>query len=342
MGLYFLQSHPVLGALGLLGGVFHMLNHSLYKSCLFLGAGSVFYRTGSRNLAGIAGLRAAMPVTAMCALAAALAIAGVPPFNGFASKWLMYATAILGGRTEPLFVVLGIVAMFISLVTLASFLKYLGGAFFGPPPGHPELREVPTSMLVPQVTLALLCIVFGLVPGWPLQFLHRALAELAPDAHLPGLAALLGGGATALSIGSPALGAWAPLPVTLAVAALALVAYFGLQRAAGAEVRDVSVWECGEEASTSITRYPATSYYQAFKKAFHGIYPNIAVQAPAFPPWLRRAFDLDRWLYLPIGRAVDRGARGFSRTHVGIPQIYLLWIVVGAIAVTGVMLAFLR
>jgi hypothetical protein len=65
------------------------------------------------------------------------------------------------------------------------------------------------------------------------------------------------------------------------------------------------------------------------------------MRAPAFPPWLRRAFDLDSWLYLPVARAVERGARGVSRTHVGIPQVYLLWIVVGAIAVVGIVLAFL-
>ena len=84
-----------------------------------------------------------MPATAMCALIAALAIAGVPPLNGFASKWLMYATAILGGSAFPLFAVLGIVAMFISLVTLASFLKYLGSAFLGPPSPLTGVREVP-------------------------------------------------------------------------------------------------------------------------------------------------------------------------------------------------------
>jgi len=342
-GLFFLASDPALAALGLLAGTFHMLNNCLYKSCLFLGAGAVAFRTGTRSLSALGGLRAFMPATAMYALIAALAIAGVPPLNGFASKWLMYATAILGGKAFPLFAVLGIVAMFISLVTLASFLKYLGSAFLGPPSPLTGVREVPASMLAPQAFLALACVAFGLVPAWPLGFVHRALTGLASGASLPSLESLLGGGA-GLRVVSGVVGVafWAPLPVAAALVLLGLVSYFLIQRAAGASVRDVPVWTCGEEAGPELSRYPASSFYLPFKRAFQGIYPSIHVRAPAFPAWLRRAFDLDAWFYLPVARAVEGGARGVSRTHVGIPQVYLLWIVVGAIAVIGIVVAFLN
>jgi hydrogenase-4 component B len=343
MGLYFLRSNPALAALGFLAGVFHMINNALYKSSLFLGAGAVLYRTGSRSLASLGGLRAAMPVTAMCALGAALAIAGVPPLNGFASKWLMYATAILGGRDFPLFVVLGLVAMFISLVTLASFLKYVGGAFLGSRPPRAEVREVPLSMTIPQICLTGICVFFGLVPGWPLRFVHAAISGLAPDAGIPAFASVLHGGLGLRVAGaSPTVAIWSPLPVALVLIALGIVAYYVIQRAGGAGVRNVPVWACGEDAASAGPVYPATSFYLPFKQAFHGIYPSMALRAPAFPPWLRRVFDLDSWFYLPVGRAVEDGARGFSRTHVGIPQIYLLWIVVGAVAVIGIMLAAVR
>jgi hydrogenase-4 component B len=339
-GLFFLPTDPALAALGLLAGTFHMVNHSLYKSCLFLGAGAVSYRTGSRSLSALGGLRAFMPATAMFALTAALAIAGVPPLNGFASKWLMYATGILGGQAFPLFALLAIVAMFISLVTLASFLKYLGSAFLGPPSPLKGVREVPASMLVPQAFLALTCVVFGLAPGWPLGFVHRALTGLASAASLPTLATLLGGG-PGLRVVSGTVGVafWAPLPIALCLVLLGLASYFLIQRAAGASVREVPVWTCGEEAGAELSRYPASSFYLPFKRAFQGIYPTIQVRSPAFPRWLRRAFDLDSWFYLPFARAVEGGARGVSRTHVGIPQVYLLWIVVGAIAVIGIVLA---
>jgi hydrogenase-4 component B len=341
-GLYFLGSNPTLAALGLLAGTFHMVNHSLYKSCLFLGAGAVAFRTGTRSLSALGGLRPFMPATAMYALLAALAIAGVPPLNGFASKWLMYATAILGGKTFPLFAVLGIVAMFISLVTLASFLKYLGSAFLGPPSTLVGIREVPAGMLVPQAFLALTCVVFGLVPAWPLSFVHRAVTGLPSAASLPDLGSLLGGAAgLRVASGVVGVGFWAPLPVAVGLALLGFLSYFVIQRAGKAKVRDVSVWVCGEEVEPGVSRYPASSFYLPFKRAFQGIYPTLRVRPPSFPVWLRNAFDLDAWFYLPVARAVEDGARGVSRTHVGIPQVYLLWIVVGAIAVIGIVLAIM-
>lgn len=339
VGLYFLPDHPALAALGLLGGLFHLVNNSLYKSCLFLGAGAVTYRTGTRKLSELGGLGPLMATTAACALAASLAIAGVPPLNGFASKWLMYATGILGGGVFPLFVVLTLVAMFVSLVTLASFLKYLGGTFLGPLGALAKVREVPVSMLLPQAFLALACLGFGLAPAWPLSFVHRAIGALPSAASLPDLVSLLGGGA-GLKVGSAAVGVafWAPLPVAGVLILLCVVAYL-IQRAGGAEVRTVPVWTCGEEAAPGETRYPTGSFYLPFKRAFAGIYPTMRVRPPAFPSWLRRIFDLDTWLYLPLARGVDRGAKTVSKSHIGIPQVYLLWIVVGAVAVIGIVLA---
>jgi hydrogenase-4 component B len=339
LGLFFLRRNPTLGALGLMGGVFHMLNHSLYKSCLFLGAGAVSYRTGTRSLSALGGLGPSMPVTAACALAAALAIAGVPPLNGFASKWLMYATAILGGLSVPLFAVVGIVAMFVSLVTLASFLKYIGGVFLGPPSTREGLREVPAGMLVPQVALALACVAFGLVPGWPLRFVHRALTGLAAGAGLPDLVSLVGAGpGLQVSLGPLGVAAWAPLAFLGGLAVMAGLAGL-IQRAGGAEVRRGPVWHCGEEHAVELVRYPARSFYQPLKQAFQGVSPTFEPRAPRFPPWLRPAFDLDAWLYVPVARLVERAARGVSRTHTGVPQVYLLWIVLGAVAVAGLLVA---
>ena len=111
-----------------------------FKSCLFLGAGAVLYRTGERDMNRLGGLAAVDAADgAVVARSASLAIAGVPPLNGFASKWLIVATCLLAGMRQPLFLVLGLVAMFISLVTLASFLKVLGARLpRGARPGAPR------------------------------------------------------------------------------------------------------------------------------------------------------------------------------------------------------------
>jgi hydrogenase-4 component B len=340
MGLALLRTDPVMGALGLLAGLFHMVNHSLYKSCLFLGAGAVEYRTGTRSLAAMpGGLGVVMAVTAGCALMASLAIAGVPPLNGFASKWMMYATGILGGRTFSLLPVGALVAMFISLVTLASFLKYLGGAFLGAADRTSKLTEVPSTMLAPQVVLALACLGFGLVPLFPLAYVHQAVTGLPSAAAVPALSAMFGNGPGLDVSGAGGwLASWAPIPVTLALVVLGLVLYYAVQRAGEAPVRDVAVWTCGENEAPEALRYRAGSFYRPFKEAFRGIYPHVPVPRVEFPAFLRRTLELDRWFYFPLARSAERAARGASRTHVGVLQVYVLWIILGAVAVTLILL----
>lgn len=339
LGLALLRSQPVLGALALMGGLFHLINNALYKPALYMAAGAAEYRGAGTSLGAGGGLGRAMPVTALCAGAASLAIAGVPPLNGFASKWLLYVSGILGGREFAGFALAALVAMFISLVTLASFLKYLGGTFFGPPtPETRNIREVPATMLLPQVALVALCLTLGLNPRWPLEYVHRAIVHLPSAGGLPDLAALLGPGLGLGGAGAGVAAVWSPLPMALALVGLGALCWAGLERLGGAAHREVPVWTCGEELEASVTRYPATSFYLPFKQAFHGIYPQPHVRAPAFPAGLRRAFDLDRWLYLPAARAVQRSATAAGRTHPGIPQVYLLWIVLGAVAVITIIM----
>jgi hypothetical protein len=79
-----------------------------------------------------------------------------------------------------------------------------------------------------------------------------------------------------------------------------------------------------------------------FKHAFQGIYPSGRARAPVFPPAVRRALDLDRWLYTPLGRLVERTTHAAGRTHPGVPQVYLFWIVLGAIAVVAIILLTVR
>ncbi len=334
-GVALLPRSPALGALGLMAALLHALNHACFKGCLFLGAGSVLFRTGERDLDRLGGLASSMPLTAGTTTVAALAIAGVPPLNGFASKWLIVVTCLMAGMKQPLFLLLGLLALFVSLATLASFAKVIGTVFLGPP-GEQRPREVPAAMAVPQVVLAALCVVLGLAPQLPLRFLHRAIEALVP---VPAFASLLGGPwAVSVTLDGKAVAVLAPLAILSALAAGAGVAC-ALQRAGGAEVRMVPVWHCGEEHTAAEVRYRASSFYVPFRRAFAGLYPPWRWSPPVFPAALRRALDLDRWLYLPAAAAVERTARVVSRTHVGVPQVYLLWIVVGVIAAVGILLA---
>ena len=335
VGAYCLEGHPALAAIALAGAIFHAINHACFKSCLFLGAGSVLYRTGQRDMDQLGGLAAGMPYTTGATTVASLSIAGVPPFNGFASKWLIVAGCLLAGIHFPLFLVLGLVALFISLATLASFLKVLGAVFFGKAEENQRVQEVPISMRVPQVVLAGLCTLFGIFPQVVLRVVGHAIPGLTAMPVL-GVDARRFWGGLQLTDGSP-LAFWSPLAMLAALAVLALLAS-AIQRLGGAQTRSVPVWFCGEEHPPATVRYPASSFYLPFKHAFQGIYPGARVHVPKFPAPLRRALDFDRWLYTPTAEAVDRGADRVSRTHVGIPQIYLLWIVIGAVVVTGILL----
>jgi hydrogenase-4 component B len=341
VGLACLAQRPELAVLALAGALFHAANHACFKACLFLGAGAVLFRTGERDMDRLGGLGARMPVTAGSSTIAALAISGVPPLNGFASKWLIVASCLLAGLYMPLFLLLGLVAMFISLVTLASFLKVLGAVFLGADRMSKDVREVPTSMAVPQVVLASLCVLLGVVPFAVLGPLRDAVVGLTSIA-VPDAAALLGGLAgLVLSVNGQAVAYWAPPAMIGGIVILGLLAAV-IARAGGAEVRNVPVWYCGEEHDSEAVRVRASTFFLPFKSAFTGIYPRLRLTPPAFPGWLRRVFDVDSWLYHPAVRLIDRGAEGVSRTHVGIPQVYLLWIVVGAVAVVGIILTLVR
>jgi len=335
VGAYCLDMYPALAPIALAGAILHAVNHACFKSCLFLGAGSVLYRTGERDMDKLGGLAAFMPYTTGTTAIASLSIAGVPPLNGFTSKWLIVAGCLLTGMRFPLFLVLGLIALFISLATLASFLKVLGAVFLGRADENLGIKEVPISMVVPQVVLAALCVLLGIFPQPVLRVVGHAIEGVTATPVAAVDASRMWGGIF-LTDGSP-VAFWSPLAILATLAVLALLSY-GIQRVGGARTRSVPVWYCGEEHAPAAVRYPASSFYLPFKHAFQGIYPSGKVHVPRFPAPLRRALDFDRWLYKPTVKVVDTAADRISRTHVGILQIYLLWIVIGAIVVTGILL----
>jgi multicomponent Na+:H+ antiporter subunit D len=152
--------------MGILGGLFHLFNHALFKSLLFLNAGAVEYTIGTRQLEEMGGLSKKMPITATTSLAASMSIAGIPPFNGFWSKLLIIIACIQAGRLW-----FALAAVIGSLLTLASFLKVQKYAFFERIKTRVEdVKEAPLSMVVPMITLALLCLGVGIVFPYIIKF----------------------------------------------------------------------------------------------------------------------------------------------------------------------------
>jgi multicomponent Na+:H+ antiporter subunit D len=160
--------------LGLAGGLYHMVNHAMFKGLLFLCMGAVAYSTGTRKLDNLGGLWKKMPITTSTCIIAALAISGIPPFNGFASK------TVLAEAVANYSFVLKFVMMVTAALTFASFLKLISYTFFGEPK-RPliTVKEVPLLMQLPMIVLAILCVLLGINAQFVLdRFIAFAIAGL--------------------------------------------------------------------------------------------------------------------------------------------------------------------
>ena len=155
--------------IGIAGGLFHMLNNTIYKSCLFLSGGAVEKKTGTTDLERLGGFAKVMPITFLTFLIAAFAISGVPPLNGFVSKWMLYQGIIDTAKNgNHLWIIWLVAAMFGSALTLASFMKLVHAVFLGQPSREqaPKINsmvvgETGPTMWIPTVTLAFLSVLFG-------------------------------------------------------------------------------------------------------------------------------------------------------------------------------------
>jgi multicomponent Na+:H+ antiporter subunit D len=147
-------------ALALAGGLYHMINHSVFKGLLFLNAGALEHRLDTRDLKKMGGLSSAMPVTSSTSFMASMSISGIPPFNGFFSKLIIIIAAIHGK-----FYLLATLAVVVSIITLAYFLKFQRYAFFNKIPGKAleKIREVPFPMSFSMIILAALCLALSLL-----------------------------------------------------------------------------------------------------------------------------------------------------------------------------------
>jgi len=290
---------------GVIGGLFHMVNNAIYKSNLFLMSGVVGRATGSDDLEDMGGLARQLPITFVCGSIAAAAISGVPPFNGFVSKWLIYQGALelhSGLGTAVL-----VAAVFGSALTLASFVKVIYSAFLGrrptPAPATANGRKESFWMAVPMIVLAGACVTLGL---WPQLVTENILRPAVPA----GLLARETGGL------------WQPVAalglIVIGVAGgLLLLAVFSLKK-----VRVVRPFLGGEiGAGEDRWRVPGTGFYETIRR--------LPVLSSLFVHGERGAMDLYYW----SGRHAGTLVRVLRGQHTGLISLYVAWAVVG-LAVT--------
>ncbi|RLE48562.1 MAG: hypothetical protein DRJ31_06960 [Candidatus Methanomethylicota archaeon] len=165
---------------GMVAGLFHLINHTIFKSLLFFGAGAIEYKTHTKDISKMDSLLRAMPLTGIAMLVGSLSIAGVPLFNGFNSKWMIYNSCIAAGMP-----IVAAIAVLACALTLASFLKLICSAFLGGSKQE-KIGDPPIPMQIPLIILSILCIIFGLSPQIAVKYLlYPATLALIPKAVLP-------------------------------------------------------------------------------------------------------------------------------------------------------------
>ena len=177
---YVLTAVGLCTALGVSAGLYHAMNHTLFKGLLFLAAGAVLHQTGTTDLDRLGGLSRKMPWTTVLFLIGAFSISGIPPFNGFASKWMIYQAtyekAVESGNIG--FLLVTIIALITSVLTLASFVKVSQSVFFGQlPKEYENVKEVSFGMRFAMCIFALLCVFTGLFPDVVTKYLTEPAAN---------------------------------------------------------------------------------------------------------------------------------------------------------------------
>lgn len=336
------RGEPVLGVLGILAGLYHLVNHAAFKGLLFLGAGSVIYRLHTKNMEEMGGLARRMPWTGLAFLTGALAIAAIPPLNGFVSEWFTYQSLFMASTSSFLAVkvlspLLAIMLALTGALAAMCFVKAYGVTFAGPWRSNRarEAREVPVPMLAGTALLAAGCLALG--PGAPVVAPYignvaAALLGTSPVRVSDGL--LVFPASSARAVLSP------PLIALLLVGFVTLpLLIAGMQGGMQAGRRiDAEPWACGYKYSPRMV-YAATAFAQPLRVLFRPAYllrttlagPGYTIAAYGKEAVVYVARVESMWkdyLYGPLLRGTVRLGKRVQALQIGNVRLYCLYIIV--------------
>ncbi len=342
----------LLAALALIAGLYHTLNHAMFKGLLFMGAGAVLHATHERNMEEMGGLIRFMPWTAALFLIGCISISALPPFNGFVSEWLTYQAFLLSPALPSpllnLLIPLGAALLALtSALAAACFVKAFGVTFLGHQRGHHQGRvhEVRWSMRIGMLLAALTCLGLGVLPTVVIQWMDPIAEDLVGGTIASSASGF--GWMWLTPVAAERASYSAPIAF-LVILAVVVVTYLLLHTRSGA-IRRVPLWDCGFEKVTSRMQYTATSFSMPLRRIFgylFSIKENVKqlppVTHPAFPERLHYHLRVrDRiwgWLYQPVIDASFWLSRRIGRMQHGHIQVYLIYSFVTIV----VLLIFLR
>ncbi|MBI3724619.1 hydrogenase 4 subunit B [bacterium] len=301
-------------SLALAAGLFHIINHAVFKALLFLCAGSVHATIHDRNLEEMGGLLRKMPWTGTCFLVGALAISGMPPLNGFASEWSLLQALIASAqssegwirRLAPLLVA-GLALT--GALAAACFVKAFGIPFLGLPRSEHarHAREVSLGPRAAQALLALACFVLGVLSPLALMLCARGGEPLGILPYLTFDSPFI--------ISGSKIATTSPFVLAAAVTAISLAVAIAT-RGSRARARVAEPWVCGLERVQPRMQYTASAFTKAIRLVFRNLFrPSREVEpAEGTPPYYVRRWRtqgmilpvFERYLYDPLVSAVRR------------------------------------
>jgi len=332
--IFVATGHKEVATIALIASLYHCLNHSLFKSLLFLSAGAVLEKSGQHNMEHMGGLIKKMPVTATCFLIGCISICALPPFNGFVSEWLIYQSALQGTilRSGLLGAVVPITAAVLALTSalaIACFVKVYGIVFLGLPRTKQieEITEVPYSMQFSQIILSISCLVFGIFPTWTMNIINIIPQKLIGV----GYAGANSSSWLWLTPINKETASYGALVVLASLLVSWLIAYLALHPARrDNHIHIVPTWDCGFGSLNARMQYTATSFAMPIRQIFSFVW-NVKerVKHAYQGKGPHYSLHVGDWvwmvLYVPIGKFIRTVAERIVRIQGRNLRVYLCY-----------------
>lgn len=305
--------HPELAAFGLIAALYHTMNHAVFKSLLFMGAGSLIYSTHTKNIEEMGGLIKKMPWTALFFLIGSVSISALPPFNGFVSEWLTFQAQLLSinlsdNITKIAILSSGAALALTSALAAACFVKAFGISI-----------------------LSVLCIALGVFPFYFVRILDDIVSPLVGTSVVSKITFDLSIATEAGSIST----AWLFILLFIFIPIILILA---LTAGGRTGTKTYETWGCGQPATTGRNEYTATAVSKPIRMWFGNIYrPHREIHTTyAGSPYFKERFAFgseiepifEKYLYSPVAWIVLASSRVLRVIQTGSLQLYLLYILI--------------
>lgn len=336
------SGHLLLGVLGILAGLYHMINHAVFKSLLFLGAGSVIYSFHTKNMEKLGGLSKLMPYTGLTFFIGSLAISAIPPFNGFVSEWFTYQSLFIASTSSNLTArvlspIFGVILAITGALTAMCFVKAYGVTFTGPSRSDStnKIKEVPAAMLIGMAILAVTCIGLGLGAPVVAPFIGRVASASIGTSLVEVSSGLFvfPGNVSQAFLSTPFI---AVLLLGLSMLPLLIIGIQGGMQAGRRVVPEP--WACGYKYSSRMA-WTSTAFSRPLNLFFSSLYFLRTISKEAgnvIAAFFKKAVVFishielmwENYVYVPLARGMVYVGRSAQSIQMGYVRVYCLYIIV--------------